>query len=143
MHRNGQTLSERENRIELNRLAPDMNIIARHPAIPFDPNRMLDALLRRLQLANDDALCAELHVAPFVIARIRSGQSPIPPSLLIRINELYGINVRELRQLMGDRRREYRMGDFVPAREPAVQAGMRRRAWDTDDAGLPSSVQWG
>ncbi|MEC4717923.1 hypothetical protein RY831_02060 [Noviherbaspirillum sp. CPCC 100848] len=120
-----------------------MKTIAHHPAFRFDPNRMLDVLLRRLQLANDDALCAELHVAPFVIARIRSGQSPIPPSLLIRINELSGINVRELRQLMGDRRREYRMGEFVPARQPAVEAGIRRRAMDADDAGLPSCVQWG
>lgn len=103
---------------------------------------MLDALLRRLELANDDALCAELHVAPFVIARVRSGQSPVPPSLLIRINELSGINVRELRHLMGDRRSEYRMGDFVPARQPAIEAGRGKRWPDADDAGLPGSVQW-
>lgn len=121
-----------------------MKTNAHQPAsFRFDPNRMLDTLLRKLQLANNDALCAELHVAPFVIARIRSGQSPIPPSLLIRINELSGINVRELRHLMGDRRREYRMGDFVPAREPAAGLGLRRRLMDTDDAGLPNSVQWG
>ncbi|WP_192805040.1 hypothetical protein [Noviherbaspirillum aerium] len=121
-----------------------MKTTAHPPVLRFDPNRMFDTLLRKLELANDDALCAELHVAPFVIARIRSGQSPIPPSLLIRINELSGINVRELRRLMGDRRSEYRMGDFVPARStpPANAMGMRRRLMDADDAGLPNCVQW-
>lgn len=119
-----------------------MKTTAHHSTPGFDPNRMFDILLRRLEMASDEALCAELHVAPFVIARIRSGQSPIPPSLLIRINELSGINVRELRRLMGDRRSEYRMGDFVPARETAHASGAYRRLMDGDDAGLPNSVQW-
>jgi len=123
-------------------LAPDMKTTTHHHALRFDPNRMFDTLLRKLDMADDEALCAELHVAPFVIARIRSGQSPVPPSLLIRINELSGINVRELRRLMGDRRSEYRMGDFVPARESFHATAPHKRLMDADDAGLPNSVQW-
>jgi hypothetical protein len=125
-----------------------------HKAEPFDPNRLFDTLQQMLELENDEALSHTLHVAPWMIKRIREGQHPIEPSLLIRINEATGINMRELRQMMGDRRAEYRLD---PPPQPVVappvkevedrhdEGGEReklRRSHERDDTGLPNFVQW-
>lgn len=121
----------------------------------FDPNRLFDALLDQLDLENDEALSHALHVEPYLIKRIREHRHPLDPSLLIRINEVSGINMRELRQIMGDRRAEYRL-DTYPA-HPIMAAAHKetvekhdegeerekiRRSLENDDTGLPNFVQW-
>lgn len=125
-----------------------------HKADLFDPNRLFDTLQQMLDLENDEALSHALHVAPYVIKRIREGQHPVDPSLLIRINEATGINMRDLRQMMGDRRTEYRL-DVAP--QPVVIPPVKevedrhdegeereklRRSHERDDTGLPNFVQW-
>lgn len=77
----------------------------------YDPNRLLDALVEKLNLKNDAALCRRLEVAPPVISKIRHGRLPVGASMLIRMHEETGLTIRELRDLMGDRRRNYRFGD--------------------------------
>lgn len=77
----------------------------------YDPNRLLDALVEKLHLKNDAALCRRLEVAPPVISKIRHGRLPVGASMLIRMHEETGLTIRELRDLMGDRRRNYRFGD--------------------------------
>lgn len=89
----------------------------------YDPNRLLDAIIERLHLKNDAALCRVLEVQPPVISKIRHGRLPVGASILIRLHEETGLHVRELRDLMGDRRGNYRYGDAQgkPV-EGAVQA---------------------
>lgn len=99
----------------------------------YDPNRLLDRLLQRMELEDDEALCRVLDVGPPLLAMVRSRQLPVGPSLLIRITEVSGISIPELRKLMGDRRAQYRLTD--------LQAKRRRPAMD-DEAGLPNCVQW-
>lgn len=77
----------------------------------YDPNRLLDTLVEKLHLKNDAALCRRLEVAPPVISKIRHGRLPVGASMLIRMHEETGLTIRELRDLMGDRRRNYRFGD--------------------------------
>ena len=125
---------------------------AEHHDDRFDPNRLFDVLRHRLGLEDDAALAHALHVEPYLIARIREKRAPLDPSLLIRINEATGINMRELRQMMGDRRAEYRLYDKpqtppTPEREAdkrdeGEERGKLRRSIESDDAGLPNFVQW-
>ena len=125
-----------------------------HSAEPFDPNRLFDTLRQMLDLESDEALSHALHVEPYLIKRVRERQHPIEPSLLIHINEATGINMRELRQMMGDRRSEYRLDatpppvvspvkeEVVEKHDEGEEREMIRRSFERDDTGLPNFVQW-
>lgn len=79
----------------------------------YDPNRLIDALLDRLRLKNDAALCRVLDISPPIISKIRHGRLPVGASILIRMHEETGLHVRQLRELMGDRRGTYRYGKLL------------------------------
>ncbi|MCG2586531.1 hypothetical protein [Massilia sp. TS11] len=72
---------------------------------------MLDILIGKLQLKNDAALARALDVAPPVISKIRHHRLPVGASLLIRMHEVTGLSIRDLRDLMGDRRTKFRQMD--------------------------------
>jgi len=90
----------------------------------YDPNHLLGSLLHRMNLKNDAALSRALEVAPPVISKIRHGRLPVGASLLIRMHEVCGLSIRELRDLMGDRRGKFRISDkqFKP-RQSADSSG--------------------
>lgn len=77
----------------------------------YDPNHLLDVLLEKMQLKNDAALSRRLEVAPPVLSKIRHRRLPVGASLLIRMHEVTDLSIRELRDLMGDRRTKYRFSD--------------------------------
>ncbi|AIY40133.1 hypothetical protein LT85_0975 [Collimonas arenae] len=79
--------------------------------ITYDPNHLLDALIEKLKLKNDAALSRALEVAPPVISKIRHHRLPVGASLLIRMYEVTDLTISELRELMGDRRRKFRISD--------------------------------
>lgn len=87
----------------------------------YDPNRLLDALIERLNLKNDAALSRILEVAPPVISKIRHARLPVGASMLIRMHEETGLSIRELRELMGDRRNRLRISnaDGMPKESPS------------------------
>ena len=93
----------------------------------YDPNRLLDTVLERMKLKNDAALSRALEVGPPVISKIRHKRLPIGASLLIRLHEVSDISIRELRDLMGDRRSKYRASDLAGKPKSAQEA-------DTDDS---------
>lgn len=80
-----------------------------HPT--YDPNHLLDSVIERMKLPSDAALARALDVTPPVISKMRHGRIPIGASMLIRIHEETGLNVRDLRELMGDRRKLMRISD--------------------------------
>jgi plasmid maintenance system antidote protein VapI len=89
----------------------------------YNPNHLLDILIERLNLKNDAALSRALEVAPPVISKIRHRRLPVGASMLIRMHEVSTMSVRELRDLMGDRRTKYRLSDAQGKPKPApVQA---------------------
>ena len=65
----------------------------------------------RMQLKNDAALSRMLEVAPPVISNIRHHRLPVGASILIRMHEVTGMSIRDLRDLMVDRRVRYRLSD--------------------------------
>jgi plasmid maintenance system antidote protein VapI len=77
----------------------------------YDPDRLLDAMLEKLQLKNDAALCRALEVAPPVISKIRHRRLPVGASMLIRLHEVTDMPVAQLREILGDRRQKYRLSD--------------------------------
>ncbi len=79
----------------------------------YDPNRLLDTLIKKLQLKNDAALSEVLDISRPVLSKIRHRRIPVGPILLIRIHETSGLSISELRALMGDCRRKYRVSDRV------------------------------
>lgn len=81
------------------------------PLGTYDPNHLLDTLLRKMQLRNDAALAKILDVGPPLISKIRHGRLPVGASLLIRMHEVTGFSLRQLRDIMGDRRGRYRVSD--------------------------------
>jgi hypothetical protein len=85
----------------------------------YDPNHLLDALIAQMHLKNDAALSRALEVAPPVISKIRHRRLPVGASLLIRMHEASGKSIHELRDLMGDRRRKYRLSDAQGKPKPA------------------------
>jgi hypothetical protein len=76
----------------------------------YDPNKLLDALCERLKLRNDAALSRLLEVAPPVISKIRHRRLPVGASMLLRMHEECNLTISELRRLMGDRRKYFRLG---------------------------------
>ncbi len=73
----------------------------------YNPSNLLDALIKQLQLKNDAALSRALQVAPPVISKTRHKQLPVGASLLIRMHEISGLSIKDLRALMGDTRERF------------------------------------
>lgn len=82
----------------------------------YDPNHFIDQVAMRLRAKNDAALCRMLGVEPPLVSKIRHKRLPIGAPLLIRVHEVTGLAIGELRQLMGDRRRKYRIGEGLADR---------------------------
>lgn len=88
-----------------------------------DANTMFDALKRQLGAKNDAALCRTLGIQAPTLSKIRHGKLPVPPWMLIRIHEVSGLAIRELRTLMGDVAPLY----LPPRSLPAAAPGLQRR----------------
>ncbi|CAN5361591.1 hypothetical protein BH11PSE11_BH11PSE11_20480 [soil metagenome] len=81
----------------------------------YDPNPLLDLLIEKLKLKNDAALCRMLGVSPPVISKMRHRVLRVGSSMLIRMHEESGMSIRELRELMGDRRTKTRVSNIYRA----------------------------
>ena len=77
--------------------------------VVYNPGRLLDTLISRLQLKNDSALATALEVDPPVISKIRCRRLPVGATMLLRMHEISDLPIAELRHLMGDRRQKFRM----------------------------------
>src|SRR3954466_12596951 len=88
-----------------------MNDMKQSDQFRYDPNNLLESLIEKLNLKNDAALSRALEVAPPLISKIRHRRLPVGASLLIRMHEVSDLSIRDLRQLMGDRRNKFRISD--------------------------------
>jgi transcriptional regulator with XRE-family HTH domain len=73
----------------------------------YRPDALLRALARKLKAMTDADIAAALSVAPPVISKIRSKKLPIGPSMLIRMHDITGFEIGNMRELMGLPRRMY------------------------------------
>ena len=87
--------------------------------LTYDPNHLLDTLMRHFGIDNDGALARRLKIARDLLNKIRTGTVPVGASMLLWMQEASGIDVAELRRLMGDRRARYRLGISLQQRAAA------------------------
>lgn len=80
--------------------------------LQYDPDNLLTALIRKLNLKNHAALARALDVEQTVISKIRHGKLPVSASMLIRMHEVTHLSIEDLRSLLGDRRSKFRMSDM-------------------------------
>ncbi|QRX84769.1 hypothetical protein JQN73_03905 [Glaciimonas sp. PAMC28666] len=83
-----------------------------HP-ISYNPARLLDALINTLRLKNDAALARALEIPSPLVSKIRHRKVPVSSSVLIRMHDATGLTISELRELMGDRRKKFRIGTII------------------------------
>ena len=76
----------------------------------YSPDRLLNTVREALRLKNDAALARMLEVPAPLISKIRSRRLPVGAGILIRMHEATGLEILDLRSLMGDRRRKLRIG---------------------------------
>jgi hypothetical protein len=89
----------------------------------YDPKRLLDALIERLELKNDAALSRVLEVEAPLISKIRHGKIPIGGIMLLRMHDASGLSIKELRSLMGDRREKFRLLPPLTPKKPDHNRG--------------------
>lgn len=82
----------------------------------YDPDALLDTLMRMLHARNDKMLAERLFVQPSQICKIRKRRIVVSPALLISMYEETGLTPRQLRALMGD----YREHTGPSAKHPAL-----------------------
>ncbi|SDF59023.1 MULTISPECIES: hypothetical protein [unclassified Duganella] len=75
----------------------------------YNPNQLLDNISNKLNLKNDAALARTLEVTAPMISKVRNLRLPVGASLLIRMHEVTGLPVKELQNMMGDRREKFRL----------------------------------
>jgi len=88
-----------------------MNQDAHPDQHPYNPDYLLESLLKKLNLKNDAALSRALEVSPPVISKIRHRRLPVTGSLLIRMHEVTALSIKELQALLGDRRGKFRISE--------------------------------
>lgn len=87
------------------------------PCMQAEPGNLLDALIEHLGLRNDAALSRALYLSPPMISKLRSKTLPVSATVLIRMHDVTGLGIRELRALMGDDRRRFGIDDLNYSRE--------------------------
>ena len=80
-------------------------------SMQFKPHDLLDALIKHLGLKNDAALSRALELAAPLISKLRNNGLPVSAFVLIRMHEVSGLSIAELRGLMGDHRKKFGVCD--------------------------------
>jgi plasmid maintenance system antidote protein VapI len=61
---------------------------------------LLDELLKRFEIKNDRQLSDRLDVAPPVISRIRNKKANASSDFIIRVHEVFGLPIAEIKELL-------------------------------------------
>lgn len=77
----------------------------------YDPNHLIDSVLDRMGLSDDQSLAQALHIPVSVITDVRDMRILVDAPLLLQMHELTGISILGLRNIMGDRRGKLRYND--------------------------------
>ena len=65
----------------------------------FIPNKLLDTLIKKMNLKNDAELCRVLEVQPPIISKIRHRKLTVGATILLRMHEKSELSIRELKEL--------------------------------------------
>ena len=68
------------------------------------PHALLDAVNARLGLENDTVLAKRLGMAPSGISKIRRGHNRVTPEIILRVYDLTGWSIEDIRKLINNYR---------------------------------------
>lgn len=68
----------------------------------YSPNVLLNYLMSVMRYKNDSALALALDVPPALISKARNKRIPMSAGVLLRMHEITGMNIRAMREMMGD-----------------------------------------
>lgn len=88
----------------------------------YMPSRLLDAICKKRALKTDSELATLLGIGSAQICKVRHRVQPLSGQLLIRIHEITGMEIRQLKILMGDRRSKHRPSKGKLANVDALRA---------------------
>ncbi|MES2264695.1 MAG: hypothetical protein V4724_39860 [Pseudomonadota bacterium] len=86
-----------------------LSVTAMNP--DYTPNTLLDALLKHLNLKSDAELSRALEIDSPIISKVRHYRIPISSAVIIRMHEVTGMSIKELKSLLGNRRMKWRMSN--------------------------------
>lgn len=81
------------------RLSEPADMLSNDPN--YTPGRLLDSLIGRFMLRNDLALARKLHLPHPCVSRVRHRKLALSAAIFLRIHEVTGIPIAELRDLAG------------------------------------------
>lgn len=85
--------------------------------LSYSPDRLLDTVMQWYGITTDKALARKLGFTPHVIAGLRSRRIPVAAWMLKWIADCTGSDVREVRQVLGDRRAKVRLSCLLPRQD--------------------------
>jgi len=71
----------------------------------YNPNALIDGLVKQMNLKNDAALARILDVQAPILSKVRNLRAPVTSGLLLRMHEVTRTPVSTLRNMMGVRSR--------------------------------------
>jgi hypothetical protein len=77
-------------------------------AAEYMPSRLFDLVRKQHELKTDKALANLLGIGSPQTSRVRHRLLPISGELLIRIQEVTGLHIQEIKVIIGDRRNQHR-----------------------------------
>ena len=83
------------------------------PAGGYDPAKLFSVVMEQKGLSYHAELAALLEVTPATINNIRRRKLALSLKLLTRLQDVCGMSITEMRDLMDDRRREIRQTEFA------------------------------
>ncbi len=87
----------------------------------YMPSKLFDLIRQQRQLKTDSELAQLLGIGSPQTCRVRRRLQPLSGQLLIRIHEITGIQIHQLKVLMGDRRSQQRPSRKKPANLAALR----------------------
>lgn len=64
--------------------------------------KLLDELIARFNVKNDRQLAMQLGISTPVVSRIRNNKSAVSAEIIIRIHEVYGMPIAEIKALCAE-----------------------------------------
>lgn len=78
------------------------NLVQNHLSLPdYNPARLLDMLHEVMQVPNDNQLAAALELERPIICRLRHRRASLSPGVLLRMHDVSGLPINNLRELAG------------------------------------------
>ena len=102
----------------------------------FNPSRLVDALRARLGIKRDADLAKFFDLGKSQVSRMRTRRENVGASFLVRFSEATGWSTAQMRVLMADRRRRFRLSrPYVPP-PPAGTIPAAYEDWQCDETAL-------